>query len=103
VARKRFPAITSEKPFFFLQDLYEDVDYGVLSPQTKIKVKVNPSGRVEPVRSLHVSANVVSRCRHFASGRPSGVQAQSAVLHHAEDGLQPSESSVQNTERRVLV
>lgn len=27
-----------------LQDLYEDVDYGVLTPQTKIKVKVNPSG-----------------------------------------------------------
>jgi hypothetical protein len=102
VARKRFPAITSEKPFF-LQDLYEDVDYGVLSPQTKIKVKVNPSGRVEPVRSLHVSATVVSRCRHFASGRPGRVQAPSAVLHHAEDGLQPSESSVQNTERRVLV
>lgn len=30
----------------FLQDLYEDVDYGVLSPQTKIKVKVNPSGKL---------------------------------------------------------
>ncbi|CAH2055800.1 unnamed protein product, partial [Iphiclides podalirius] len=29
-----------------LEDLYEDVDYGVLSPQTKIKVKVNPSGVV---------------------------------------------------------
>lgn len=28
------------------QDLYEDVDYGVLTPQTKIKVKVNPSGVV---------------------------------------------------------
>ncbi|CAG9782584.1 unnamed protein product [Diatraea saccharalis] len=28
-----------------VEDLYEDVDYGVLSPQTKIKVKVNPSGR----------------------------------------------------------
>lgn len=28
----------------FFQDLYEDVDYGILSPQTKIKVKVNPSG-----------------------------------------------------------
>ncbi|RLU17408.1 hypothetical protein DMN91_009643 [Ooceraea biroi] len=27
-------------------DLYEDVDYGILSPQTKIKVKVNPSGVV---------------------------------------------------------
>lgn len=26
------------------QDLYENVDYGVLSPQTKIKVKVNPTG-----------------------------------------------------------
>jgi alpha-N-acetylgalactosaminidase len=26
--------------------LYEDVDYGVLSPNTKIKVKVNPSGVV---------------------------------------------------------
>lgn len=30
----------------FFQDLYEDVDYGVLTPQTKIKVKVNPSGVV---------------------------------------------------------
>ncbi|VEN45457.1 unnamed protein product [Callosobruchus maculatus] len=29
-----------------VEDLYEDVDYGVLSPQTKIKVKVNPSGVV---------------------------------------------------------
>jgi hypothetical protein len=28
------------------QDLYEDVDYGILSPATKIKVKVNPSGVV---------------------------------------------------------
>ncbi|CAG9819947.1 unnamed protein product [Phaedon cochleariae] len=28
------------------EDLYEDVDYGILSPQTKIKVKVNPSGIV---------------------------------------------------------
>lgn len=28
------------------QDLYEDVDYGILTPQTKIKVKVNPSGVV---------------------------------------------------------
>lgn len=30
---------------YLLQDLYEDVDYGVLTPQTKIKVKVNPSGK----------------------------------------------------------
>lgn len=29
-----------------IEDLYEDVDYGVLTPQTKIKVKVNPSGVV---------------------------------------------------------
>ncbi|XP_073994860.1 alpha-N-acetylgalactosaminidase isoform X2 [Rhodnius prolixus] len=29
-----------------IEDLYEDVDYGVLLPQTKIKVKVNPSGVV---------------------------------------------------------
>ncbi|KAG5674338.1 hypothetical protein PVAND_004313 [Polypedilum vanderplanki] len=29
-----------------VEDLYEDVDYGVLSPNTKIKVKVNPSGVV---------------------------------------------------------
>ncbi|XP_059619087.1 alpha-N-acetylgalactosaminidase-like isoform X2 [Phlebotomus argentipes] len=29
-----------------VEDLYEEVDYGVLSPQTKIKVKVNPSGVV---------------------------------------------------------
>lgn len=27
-----------------VEDLYEEVDYGVLSPMTKIKVKVNPSG-----------------------------------------------------------
>lgn len=27
-----------------VEDLYEEVDYGVLNPQTKIKVKVNPSG-----------------------------------------------------------
>ena len=31
---------------FSFQDLYEDVDYGVLSSNTKIKVKVNPSGCV---------------------------------------------------------
>jgi alpha-N-acetylgalactosaminidase len=31
---------------FLSQDLYEDVDYGILSPNTKIKVKVNPSGVV---------------------------------------------------------
>jgi len=29
-----------------VEDLYEDVDYGILSPNTKIKVKVNPSGVV---------------------------------------------------------
>ncbi|KAG5324657.1 NAGAB acetylgalactosaminidase, partial [Acromyrmex heyeri] len=29
-----------------VEDLYEDVDYHVLTPQTKIKVKVNPSGVV---------------------------------------------------------
>uniref|UniRef100_A0A336M9C7 Alpha-galactosidase n=1 Tax=Culicoides sonorensis TaxID=179676 RepID=A0A336M9C7_CULSO len=29
-----------------VKDLYEDVDYGILSPNTKIKVKVNPSGVV---------------------------------------------------------
>nr|CAD7606134.1 unnamed protein product [Timema genevievae] len=29
-----------------VEDLYEDVNYGVLTPQTKIKVKVNPSGVV---------------------------------------------------------
>lgn len=29
-----------------VEDLYEDVNYGILSPQTKIKVKVNPSGVV---------------------------------------------------------
>lgn len=28
------------------QDLYENVDYGILYPHTKIKVKVNPSGVV---------------------------------------------------------
>jgi len=32
--------------YYIFQDLYEDVDYGVLTPQTKIKVKVNPSGVV---------------------------------------------------------
>lgn len=32
--------------FLHFQDLYEDVSYGVLTPQTKIKVKVNPSGVV---------------------------------------------------------
>lgn len=30
-----------------VEDLYEDVNYGVLSPNTKIKVKVNPSGKCE--------------------------------------------------------
>lgn len=29
-----------------VEDLYEDVDYGILSANTKIKVKVNPSGVV---------------------------------------------------------
>jgi len=32
--------------FACFQDLYEDVDYDILRPQTKIKVKVNPSGVV---------------------------------------------------------
>ena len=31
-------------PFF--QDLYEKVNYGILFPNTKIKVKVNPTGVV---------------------------------------------------------
>lgn len=30
-----------------VEDLYEDVNYGVLSPNTKIKVKVNPSGKID--------------------------------------------------------
>lgn len=30
-----------------VEDLYEDVNYGVLSPNTKIKVKVNPSGKCQ--------------------------------------------------------
>lgn len=34
-----------------VEDLYEDVDYGVLSPATKIKVKVNPSGSVVILRA----------------------------------------------------
>lgn len=28
-----------------VEDLYEEVDYGILNPHTKIKVKVNPSGK----------------------------------------------------------
>lgn len=36
------------------QDLYEDVNYGVLTPQTKIKVKVNPSGVVILRCDLHL-------------------------------------------------
>jgi len=35
-----------------MQDLYEDVDYGVLSPQTKIKVKVNPTGKLIKTKLL---------------------------------------------------
>lgn len=37
-----------------VEDLYEDVDYGVLSPQTKIKVKVNPSGKTSYSHSPYV-------------------------------------------------
>ncbi|KAK3914539.1 Alpha-N-acetylgalactosaminidase [Frankliniella fusca] len=43
---------------YAVEDLYEDVSYGVLTPQTKIKVKVNPSGvvilraDVRPTRAL---------------------------------------------------
>ncbi|GBP50261.1 Alpha-N-acetylgalactosaminidase [Eumeta japonica] len=40
------PSFFSLAFLFYTNDLYEDVDYGVLSPQTKIKVKVNPSGVV---------------------------------------------------------
>jgi alpha-N-acetylgalactosaminidase len=29
---------------YSVEDMYEDVKYGVLTPLTKIKVKVNPSG-----------------------------------------------------------
>lgn len=31
---------------YHVEDLYEDVSYGILNPSTKIKVKVNPSGVV---------------------------------------------------------
>lgn len=35
-----------------VEDLYEEVDYGTLSPHTKIKVKVNPSGKQNSIRYL---------------------------------------------------
>lgn len=42
-----------------IQDLYEDVDYGVLSPQTKIKVKVNPTGVV--ILKADVQQNLIKQ------------------------------------------
>lgn len=38
-----------------VEDLYEEVDYGVLSPHTKIKVKVNPSGTKSILFYLHIN------------------------------------------------
>lgn len=48
-----------------VEDLYEDVDYGVLSPQTKIKVKVNPSGVV--ILRADVQADFDRRVSYFSS------------------------------------
>lgn len=45
---------------YTVEDLYEDVNYGVLTPQTKIKVKVNPSGVVILRCDLHVEDIFVS-------------------------------------------
>ncbi|KAG4079214.1 hypothetical protein HA402_004589 [Bradysia odoriphaga] len=42
-----------------VEDLYEDVNYGILSPNTKIKVKVNPSGVV--ILSAHVQPERITR------------------------------------------
>jgi alpha-N-acetylgalactosaminidase len=42
-----------------IQDLYEDVDYGVLTPQTKIKVKVNPTGVV--ILKADVQQNLIKQ------------------------------------------
>lgn len=45
------------------QDLYEDVDYGVLTSATKIKVKVNPSG-VVILRCDIQPENVIARSQY---------------------------------------
>ncbi|KAH0817460.1 hypothetical protein MTP99_011887 [Tenebrio molitor] len=50
-----------------VEDLYEDVDYGVLSPQTKIKVKVNPSGVV--ILRADVQAEFKRRVPFFTTPR----------------------------------
>lgn len=56
-----------------VEDLYEDVDYGVLNPQTKIKVKVNPSGKIYLFHlkthaisnEMNKQLNLIYRCRYI--------------------------------------
>ncbi|XP_026686997.1 uncharacterized protein LOC113465314 [Diaphorina citri] len=50
-----------------IQDLYEDVDYGILTPLTKIKVKVNPSGVVILRADVQPSYKVPFRPNYLAS------------------------------------
>ncbi|CAG9762547.1 unnamed protein product [Ceutorhynchus assimilis] len=50
-----------------VEDLYEDVDYGVLSSQTKIKVKVNPSGVV--ILRADVQADYERRVSYYTTQR----------------------------------
>lgn len=49
------------------QDLYEDVSYGVLSPSTKIKVKVNPSGVVILRANVHADQRSTVRFGQYAT------------------------------------
>lgn len=50
-----------------IQDLYEDVDYGILTPLTKIKVKVNPSGVVILRADVQPTYKVPFRPNYLAS------------------------------------
>lgn len=56
-----------------VEDLYEDVNYGVLSPNTKIKVKVNPSGKLlidlQEESDEMVNIVVYFRCCYFECPR----------------------------------
>lgn len=60
----------SNSNYIFLnsQDLYEDVNYGVLTPLTKIKVKVNPSGVV--ILRCDLQADDVYASNHYTQFAP---------------------------------
>ncbi|KAI9586231.1 hypothetical protein GQX74_002078 [Glossina fuscipes] len=52
---------------YLVEDLYENVDYGILYPSTKIKVKVNPSGVVMLKAEVYVDAKYPNSYKYVFS------------------------------------